>query len=187
MTPIDRLRNDVHDLADSYTEGAYSGPGLLVQLSDAHTRVLRAAQQGGRRTVPGSRPPTQLDHTDLIRVIQCGAISWAYAFGGIHIRQPLKALRWLPDAAAAAGEGDLRLKGRHGLVSTVSSWVGSCRHLLGFTEPAHHYPQASCPDCYEAGHIHGRPGNSTAWCQLCGARISALGYAALLADEQDSA
>ena len=186
MTPLDRLRRDVAELVDEYREGTFVGPGLLTQLADAHTRTLRAAVGGGRRPMPGSRPPVTLDAADLIRVIEYGAVSWAYAFGGTHISSAVKALRWLPDAAAATGEGDTRLRGRSGLYSAVSGWVGSARHVLGFTEPAHAYPSAACPDCDEVGHIRGRPANSMAWCGNCGARISALGYAALLVDERES-
>ena len=179
MTALDRLRDQVADLTVSYPDGGDTHPCLYAQLLNSAGRTLKAAQTGGRRSVPGSRPPMDLACVDLLNEMRTGAIAWSWCFGGNH-RHPLAALKWLPDAAAALDEGDARLHGSDGLYGAVSRWHGSAQVVLGWTEPAQRYPAAICPDCGAAGTIRGRPRSEVAWCVACRAKISALGYAAIL-------
>jgi hypothetical protein len=179
--PLDRLREHVADLVDSYPDGGTTHPPLLAQLYNSGARTLVAAESGGRRTVPGSRPPADLSAVDLVREIHAGAIAWSWCLGGHH-RNAVTALRWLPDAAAALPGTDTRLDGAEGLYGAVSRWHRQARVVCGWTEPAQRYPLAACPDCGTQGSIRGRPRSEVAWCVECDARISAIGYAAILDD-----
>jgi hypothetical protein len=166
MNPLDRLREHVADLVDSYPDGGTTHPPLLAQLYNSGARTLVAAESGGRRTVPGSRPPADLSAVDLVREIHAGAIAWSWCLGGHH-RNAVTALRWLPDAAAALPGTDTRLDGAEGLYGAVTRWHRQARVVCGWTDRPIDYPEAVCAYCGQRN-IRALTRDAVAWCATPG-------------------
>lgn len=121
------------------------------------------SEQGGGRSVPGSRPPLDLGALDRYRAIEQGVDHWRNVFGTAR-RDNLKSdLRGLVGGASTAYSGLVDQ-----LAAEAGKWVSWCRVIAGWDTPAWR-PNAPCPvvDC-GAKALRVRLDKRTAICVACG-------------------
>jgi hypothetical protein len=155
-----RARSLLHERAILRRVRAYAPgtgqPGLLTQL--ARPLRPRDSDEAGKVSTgaTGSRPPTALDHVDLLHKVRTGVRKHHYrlvaALQEAHPdtlppagdRSWQSQLRALPALATALGPDDDLVRA---LDRDLQSWRGSVRVHLGYVAPMVTLEDTSCPFC----------------------------------------
>lgn len=173
------LRATINDLTSTYTDGHHRGPALLVELADPASRVF-TAHGSSLPTIPagkpGSRPPVDLGHTDLLRLVEQrtyqheadllsvvpnARLEQWNTWHDLHSPTWLVILGRLPVLVLHVHEPeeDERV---HELWTDVDRWRRTARQLLGYATPTS--GDAPCTACGYATFVTAGGPNGEGYC-----------------------
>jgi hypothetical protein len=143
-------------------------PGLLEQLYLAAIDPSMAAEAGGMRLKPKSRPPLALEAWSRYTDIEKAALRWVRSLRMEEHTQPGRNIRQLVSAAAG-------VRGQYlawdedtieALLTEVRQWRRWCAVLTGW-ESAPWRPYIKCPVCSEISAIWVNEAERSAYCSSC--------------------